>query len=167
MTTTIARPATDKQVAFMQRLVAEKQTPSDWTPNFDISSSQASRLIDWLISLPRKATPDQATEPGVYVLDGTVLKVQANRAKTGVYALRWVEIRGERMVDHDESRVHGEWRYEAGLIRAIRPEHRMTLDEAKAFILRYGQCARCGRHLKAADSVERGIGPVCVKYFSF
>lgn len=43
----------------------------------------------------------------------------------------------------------------------------MTLDEAKAFILRYGQCVRCGRRLKAAESVERGIGPVCVRYFTF
>jgi len=43
----------------------------------------------------------------------------------------------------------------------------MSLDAAKAFILRYGRCVRCSRRLKAAQSVERGIGPVCMAYFSF
>lgn len=123
---------------------------------------------------PTEATPaevpsiGQTCEPGVYVLpDGTIVKVQANKAKTNVYAKTWVEITGLRVVDATDERVHGEWDYRPGLIRAVRPEFRMTLDEAKAFILRYGQCVRCGRRLKAAESVERGIGPVCVRYFTF
>ena len=32
-------------------------------------------------------------------------------------------------------------------------------------MVRYGRCVRCSRHLKAAQSVVQGIGPVCVKYF--
>ena len=74
---------------------------------------------------------------------------------------------GQRLVDATEERVHGEWEYAPGLLRSIRPELRMNLEQAKEFILRYGQCARCGRRLKAAQSVERGIGPVCIQYFSF
>jgi hypothetical protein len=42
----------------------------------------------------------------------------------------------------------------------------MTLDEAKAFLLRFGRCVRCNRRLKVGQSVERGLGPVCVKEFS-
>jgi hypothetical protein len=65
------------------------------------------------------------------------------------------------------SHEHGEYVYEAGLVQQVAAEGRkMTLDEAKAFILRYGQCVRCGRQLKDANSVEQGIGPVCVKYFT-
>lgn len=106
--------------------------------------------------------------PGVYVLDGQVLKVQERRDKRGVYTLRWHEISGERLLDHDGvSRVQGEWEYAPSFKAVLTDDHRMTLDEAKAFILRYGICARCGRKLKAAESVERGIGPVCAKYFSF
>jgi|SRR5215472_6602306 len=110
----------------------------------------------------RIAVEDQ----GVYVLaSGDIVKVQANRAKTRTYAKRWVEIRAERSLEAG-GRAHGEWSYEPGLVNEVAESGRkMTLDEAKAFILRYGQCVRCGRHLKAAESVERGIGPVCIRYF--
>lgn len=107
-------------------------------------------------------------DAGVYVMaDGSIVKVKANRDKSRTYAMRWTVIGGERLTEAD-SRVHGEYTYEPGLVQQVAAEGRkMTLDEAKAFILRYGLCCRCGRRLKAADSVERGIGPVCVKYFTF
>jgi len=168
MTTTLI-PATDKQVAFATRLAAERNV----TVALDaLSKSEASALITRLLAVkPSVAAPaanNQSAEPGVYVLpDGSIVKVQPNKAKTNVYALRWTVIGGERLVDATEGRVHGEWTYESGLIRTVVGARKMTLDEAKAFILRYGQCVRCSRHLKAAESVERGIGPVCVQYFSF
>jgi bacterioferritin-associated ferredoxin len=57
--------------------------------------------------------------------------------------------------------------YEPGLVEQVAREGRkMTLEEAKAFIVLYGRCARCGRALKAAESVERGIGPICYKWFA-
>ena len=179
-------PATDKQVALIAKLAQEKAWESVLSGNefervFDASTGsgkfigkrEASACIDALFACPRRPAPageaKAQLEEGVYVMpDGCVVKVQANKAKTNLYAKRWVEIRGERLLDHDgETRVQGEWEYAPGVIRSIKPEMRMTLDEAKAFILRYGQCARCARRLKAAESVERGIGPVCVKYFSF
>jgi hypothetical protein len=42
----------------------------------------------------------------------------------------------------------------------------MNFEKAKALTIRYGRCICCGRRLKAAQSVERGIGPVCRRYFS-
>lgn len=136
-----------------------------------VSKREASQVIDWLKNLPMKpletATKTQP-EVGVYVLpDGTIVKAQPNKAKTNVYTLRWITIGGERLVDATEDRVHGEWEYAPELKREIKPEFKMTLEQAKDFILRYGQCARCSRKLKAAESVERGIGPVCKNYFSF
>lgn len=105
-------------------------------------------------------------DAGVYVLpDGRIVKVQANREKTRVYTKLFVQISGERLTE-DETHVHGEYRYEPGLLPEVEATGRkMTLEEAKAFMLRYGFCARCGRRLKAAESVERGIGPVCMRYF--
>ena len=35
-------------------------------------------------------------------------------------------------------------------------------EQAKALSIRYGRCIVCGRKLKAAKSVEAGIGPVCM-----
>lgn len=118
----------------------------------------------WLARPTQRLAVEDA---GVYVLaDGTIVKVQANREKTRTYAKRWVTITGVRLSEAD-TREHGEYQYESGLIAQVEREgRRMSLDEAKAFILRYGVCCRCGRGLKDATSVERGIGPVCVTYFS-
>lgn len=138
----------------------------------NVSTREASQVIDWLLTLPlskqgSNRPSNNDSEIGVYVLDdGSIVKVQPNKAKTSCYSMLWIEIRGERLVDHDESRVNGEWEYAPQLIRQCDDAHRMTLEAAKAFILRYGRCVRCSRKLKAADSVERGIGPVCVNYFS-
>lgn len=117
---------------------------------------------------PAFSNVGQTCEPGVYVLpdSGEIVKVKANKANTHVYAHRWIDS-GERIVDDSGERIRGDWDYAPGLIGQVRPEFRMTLDAAKAFILRYGKCVRCSRRLKAADSVERGIGPVCVRYFTF
>lgn len=111
-------------------------------------------------------------DQGVYVLeDGAICKVQANKDKSRTYAKRWVEISAERALEsataEGQTRAHGEWHYEQGLVRTVADQGRkMTLDEAKAFIVRYGQCVRCGRHLSAAKSVEQGIGPICIKFFA-
>lgn len=106
-------------------------------------------------------------DAGVYVMpDGAIVKVKANQAKTRTYAMRWTEMRVNRLNGEDDT-VHGEYVYEAGLVQQVAEQGRkMSLDEAKAFVLRYGQCARCNRHLKDAKSVEQGIGPVCIKYFA-
>jgi len=105
-------------------------------------------------------------DAGVYVLpDGTICQVKANREKTRTYAKRFVVIGGERATEAG-TRENGEYVYEAGLVEVVaRTGRKMTLEEAKAFTLRYGFCCRCGRHLKAAESVERGIGPVCIRFF--
>lgn len=171
--TITAKPATEKQVAFLTKLVGEKEAPEPFVEQLiasvdaGLTSRDASSAIDYLLQLPRKANAQQP-EVGVYVLeDGTVVKAQQNRAKTNTYTMRWVVIGGERLVDATEDRVHGEWEYAPELKARIVGARKMTLDEAKDFILRYGQCVRCSRRLKAADSVERGIGPVCMQYFSF
>lgn len=106
-------------------------------------------------------------EIGVYVMpDNSIVRVKANSDKTRTYAKRWVVIGGERLTEAD-TRAHGEYQYEPGLVAQVAAQgRRMNLDEAKAFILRYGQCCRCGKGLKAADSVALGIGPVCIKYFA-
>jgi len=111
-------------------------------------------------------TAPTQVEPGIYIDgEGAIWKVQQNKAKTSVYAKVWSNHNGERLTLGGE-KVHGEWDYVPGGIRTASTARRMTLDEAKAFILLYGSCVRCGRTLKAAESVERGIGPVCITYFN-
>lgn len=109
----------------------------------------------------------EVEDAGVYVLpDGTVVKVQANRDKTKVYAKRWTPSRQDRLMETGEHE-HGEYVYEPGLIREVEATGRkMTLEEAKAHSIRYGRCVRCGRTLTDGKSVEQGMGPVCITYFS-
>ena len=138
----------------------------EWTPG-----SKATHIVCKTVEAPAAPLAQRIAveDAGVYVMpDGSVVKVQASKTnKDRTYAKRWVVIGGERLNEND-ARVHGEYEYEAGLVQQVAQFGRkMTLDEAKAFILRYGQCARCSRKLVAAKSVEQGIGPVCVQYFSF
>lgn len=161
-TTQILYKPSDKQVKFLTVLASER----NFTLPENLDRAQASKLIDQLLKQPK--TTQIAREPGVYTFpDGSVVKVQFNKAKDGVYAKRWVEFGGTRLVDDTSTVVKGHWVYEDHLIDGVKPEFRMDLEQAKAFILRYGQCARCSRKLKAAESVERGIGPVCKDYFTF
>lgn len=111
----------------------------------------------------------QTLEIGVYKIsrgenDQDILKVVLNKAKTRKYAKRLVPINGTRLNEYDE-RVKWDWTYAPGDIDRIRPEYRMTEEEAKLFGTKYGICASCGRPLKDAKSVEAGIGPVCIKHF--
>lgn len=173
-------PLTAKQHSFITKLLAEKAPNLDTAPGdvyeryMDflegskfIAKSEASRLIDWLIKQPKKQanSSGQTVEPGVYVLGDWIVKLQMNKAGTNAYTSRWVETKSEYLNENDEH-VKGKWEYDPQLKGMLRPEHRMTMEQAKAFILKYGQCAKCAHKLKAAKSVEEGIGPVCKKYFS-
>lgn len=107
-----------------------------------------------------EAKPDPVTEVGMYAAHGAIFKVQESKTSGNLYAKRLVQIGGKRLTDEGEV-VHFEFQYDQGAIRSLKPEHRMTLDEAKHFGIQYGVCCVCGITLKDATSVAAGIGPVC------
>jgi len=101
---------------------------------------------------------------GVYELPtGEIYVVKPNRAKTRLYAKKLVETT-ERLTKQGK-RVDFDFVYERGAIYKLKPQHKMFIERAKRLMIRYGRCIVCGRRLKVAKSVERGIGPVCIKYF--
>ncbi len=120
--------------------------------------------VPFIVEAPRPAREVAVTEPGVYKHDGQVFVVKANRQKTRLYAKRLVEIGGERLAESGDT-VHIDFVYEPGAIFALRPEDQMTVEDAKPLMVRYGRCIACGAFLKDRTSVERGIGPVCIKKF--
>lgn len=83
----------------------------------------------------------------LYEVDGEIFRTFESRSSGNLYAKIWT----------DEG-----WEYAAGAIRRIRPEHRMTVERAKELSVRFARCIRCGADLTAAESVERGIGPICI-----
>lgn len=84
---------------------------------------------------------------GMYRRDGIVYKVQ--RAVHGSGHLYAKILQGTTFT------------VAPGAISALRPEHQMTLDDAKEYGRLYGVCCRCGRTLTDESSIAAGIGPVC------
>jgi len=159
------RPASPKQVAFATRLTTERAMQLDAARLGSLSA--ASAYIDELMRLPRPtvrtATPaDRGIVPGMYRLaNGDIFKVQASREdKTRLYAKALTPIGGRRLTETDET-VAFEFTYAAGAIHQLTAADRMSVDDAKAFGLKFGVCCVCGKTLTDAKSVARGIGPVC------
>lgn len=176
--------ASEKQTNFIVRLVAERQI--DQLPELsagivdnvlngrDVYKNEAGDAITDLLAAPRKPAREEAfndnsspvTEPGIYKFSvNEIYQVKWNKAKTHLYTKRLVEIRGDRLNEEDDH-VRIEFEYAPGQFKKLNAEMKMSAEEGKALTIRYGRCLACGRVLKNAVSVERGIGPICIKYFA-
>lgn len=156
----VRRPASEKQVALITKLAAER----DWNPNghrgdnpsadtisdvlagIVVESRDASAAIDFLFGCAKApvslATRDDA---GVWVAaDGTLFRVYLGQ-QSGRMLMK-------KVVGHDLEYV-GQARLE-GLRRA-------TAEEVGTWGKVTGTCLHCERRLDDPVSVDRGIGPVC------
>ena len=107
------------------------------------------------------------TQDGMYrdPASGRIWKVQFNRASGDgqrLYAkLLVIDIEPEVAPDGKvitTGKRHFD--YAPGAMREIRPEWRMSLEEAKEFGALYGTCVY-GHPLTKEESIRKGIGPVC------
>ena len=125
----------------------------------------ASNLITWLRGLRFKAdAPVPAPvakaervelEDGMYMVDGTVYKVQHSLNSSRQYA------KVADITDLGDGNFEVSFAYARGAIAKIRPEHKMSYEQAKEFGALYGTCCCCGRTLSNELSIALGIGPVC------
>lgn len=114
---------------------------------------------------PPPARTITATAIGVYKHQGRIYVVRPSRQNKGrVYACELVES-APRLTDAG-TEIPFELVYRQGMIYELSGAERMPLAEAEQLATRYARCFVCGTPLKAADSVRRGIGPVCRKYFT-
>lgn len=124
---------------------------------------QLSALIDRLQHAPQDL--ESVVPPGVYQRDdGEIFVVKFNRQRTGVYAKRLVEVTGDRLTE-DGDRVKVDFEYAPRALSTLTRGQQMTLEAARPYLVRYENCMVCGVLLRAATSVERSIGPVCVRMF--
>jgi len=100
---------------------------------------------------------------GVFKKDGRIYVVKPNKEKTRVYAKEIVE--SPARMTESGMKVDFEARYAPGIVFKLTEADRWDLADAKDFLTKFARCIVCGRHLKAAKSVERSIGPVCAGYF--
>lgn len=109
--------------------------------------------------LRRRTAPSAAgaaaiTEGMYRMADGTIYKVQrAVHGSGNLYA--------KRLVPPSEFGGNASFEYAPGALRALKPEDKMTLDQAREFGALYGTCCQCGRTLTDERSIEAGIGPIC------
>jgi hypothetical protein len=179
-----ADAVTEKQAAFLRSLVDRKIFPrlgddrnarivklNSLLPG--MTKIFATRLIGDLVvasddRTPRTPTTEDAALPltaGVYEVNGEIFNVKWNQRKTNLYAQRLIEINGDRLTELGDV-VRIEFEYAPGVVKRLKPHQKMSIERARELTIRYGRCLACGRALKNAESVERGIGPVCRKSFT-
>lgn len=88
---------------------------------------------------------------GLYLVNAGIFRIKANKDQTNLYALKLTN--------------SGEWEYAPGAVHKLRPETKMTLEQAKHYGRKTGTCIMCFRTLTNPDSIEAGIGPICADKF--
>lgn len=95
---------------------------------------------------------------GMYLVAGDVVKVQiAHHGSGNLYAKVLIPPTETERADGGRARFH----YVPGLIRKVRAEDRMSLEQAVEYGRLYGCCIRCGAILTDEDSIEAAMGPIC------
>lgn len=149
--------ASDKQIAFIGKLIADKAT-ADHTvarylreSNVDTTAKLdrdiAGKLITHLLALPDK--PKQIlVEVGAYKRDGIYYSVRKMRESDRLYALQY----------DPENKT---WIKNFKMVYELKPEERLTLSDASAFGIATGTCVHCARTLTLQKSVVAGMGKWC------
>lgn len=153
----IKSPATEKQITFLIKLLAEKiEDPAKaldaikWVNEHRMSKATASAKISEYMAMPKvreafSSTPE--LDEGMYRVGEDIFKVYRTRET-------------DRLVTKQLIEGHFEYTGKKPL-SFITAEHRMTLDEAKAYGKVTGTCCVCSRKLTKESSIQAGIGPVC------
>lgn len=161
------RPATERQVAYVQSLIAEREIPEDLievAAQTTWDAEQASALIRALKVAPRR--PVQAQDVYENVPDGNYAILNASGNGDVVFYRVWTRRDGSRGVDLQVS---------DDFLPVARAQvsgimDRIAQDPGRA-LTRYGheigRCGVCNRTLTDEVSRERGIGPVCASKYGF
>jgi hypothetical protein len=154
--------ASDKQIGFIRRLADERGRDISDAVLGELSRSEASELIDGLLKVkvqPKAQAPQAKVEleAGIYRVDDTWFKVQRAVHGSGFMYAKQLVVDGPGEAHFEVAR---------GAIRNIRPEHKVSLEEAKQFGQLYGICCQCSATLTDETSIEAGIGPICARKFS-
>lgn len=184
-------PATEKQIGFLKSLADQKLPPADakitkaaatsghWgrrSISVEINRLKALPKLQPVVMANESQRDDQTPvdlEAGMYRLGETIYKVQVAVHGSGRPYAKRLSPTGyckqigceDRQEFHDDvsHQFQPDWAFEyaPGAIKELQPEHRMSLDEAKAFGAIYGICCVCAATLTNEVSIEAGIGPVC------
>lgn len=162
MTTTLAiqSPATEAQINFLVKLLAEKiEDPAKaldaikWVNEHKLSKALASEKITEYMAMPGVRTAFSSTpelDEGMYRMNDEIFKVY--RTQAGHLATKQL--------------IEGCFEYTGRKpLHSLTAEHRMSLVEAQEYGRITGICCNCGRKLTKESSIAAGIGPICAGNF--
>ena len=167
------RPATDKQVAFLLKLAAERPAwasvenlHADTIKAFATAADGKASASYWIgeaLKRKERAAADAAgklLEDGVYRLGDTFYKVYHTVHGANVQVAKVLVVTSTQ-----EGTFSGTWEYVGKKpIYSLTPAHKLTQDEAKQFGLVYGMCVRCARDLTREESIHVGYGATCASH---
>lgn len=100
--------------------------------------------------------PHEFVTTGMYQVDGRIYKVLPSRSGNGRHYAQ--ELVGESATGY-------RFQYAKGAMYRIRPEHRMTAEQAAEWGKLTDHCMCCGALLTDPKSIVKGIGPDCAKKY--
>lgn len=184
VTTVTDNGPTEKQAAFIRKLLAERAEPKPGalqaaeTQFASATKRSASDLISALLTWPQKAV--QAVErtqvastgldltnlpEGRYAVPGgdTRLKLRIDHGKPGTKWDGWTFVKDAAV--YGEGRRYGSQRPGGRYQGDVQAALKIILADPREAMAEYGRitgtCGRCGLKLEDEDSVRIGIGPVC------
>lgn len=196
MSTTTQRPASEKQQVLIEKLLAEKDLAGTsyegWTPDWSRATlASASAVIEFLFTLPRKATVAASTpavepEAGIYQSGDDLFRVYLGQQSGKMLVKRVTfhvydpdgadhelgslnDFNGELAAAAAEARLVTSVTYEyVGAAAKVLPADavRLTVEQVGALGKSWDHCLCCGRRLDDPESVDRGIGPVCAAKYA-
>ena len=174
---TAPRP-TEKQLRYTESLLAARSLT--YGPGLDtLDKRSISDVIrdltsgDWRLLEPgiyiKDATAEDlkadfdpdSLESGIYLYKNEIYKVQIAVHGSGHNYAKRLRLDSTPDSDAGMGEPVGYFVHAPGMVRKLRPEHKMSLEQAKEFGALYGICCQCGRTLTDETSIANGIGPVC------
>ena len=150
-------PCTAKQATFLEQIVLSRDVPPDVrsaavsATTGSLSAQECSSAIERGLKFPFSVRSSPA-EKGYYLVAGSVFAVVVGKESGKLYAKKLLIV-GKK----------GSWVYAPGAVYTLKPEQKLTLEQAVAMGHTLGVCMICGRTLTDQKSVAAGIGPTCAK----
>ncbi len=164
--------ATPKQEGFLRKLLNERDHGWDATEEFIAAlltnRKATSASIDLLLGMPKAAAPKftadavATLEDGIYRYGDTFYKVYHTVHGANVQVAKVLHLTKAGVDDNGKQLWNGEWEYLGKKpLYSLKPEHKLTQEQAKQFGLVYGMCCNCTRDLTREESIYVGYGPTC------
>jgi len=149
-----------ERTTIVQEALAVHDTVKILINQSGVSKLQASRAIEMLLHwnkssfAPRPVPVVREKAPiGVYKRGDDIYRVIKGRQSANTYAQKLG-------VDYNGAPT---WIYEGGMVFELKVEELISPEVAAQMGRSVGYCVICGRFLTDAESVAKGIGPVCEK----